>query len=195
MLGAKPYEAPALAAFGQRRLVPRACVVDNKAHVRNFLRKALDDLGFITCECAAPTSLKPTVMEQRPDLLALGLSGGGIAANAMLETLAALEFAGHVLVFGPRASPMTAAILSIGAQLGLGMLPLLPTPFGDEDLRTSVAVLRSEGPPPSVATGAISWPNTAMSKLPSIFRSPSSGVPTPPPCWRIDCRTIRLSRG
>ncbi len=150
MLKAKPYEAPALAAFGQRKLVPRACIVDGKLHIRNFLHEALDDLGFIACECAAPAGLKSIVMEQQPDLLVIGLSGGGIAANGMLEALASLRFAGHVLVFGPRASPMTTAILSIGAQLGLAMLPLLPTPFGDEDLRNSVAALLPEEPPPSV---------------------------------------------
>ena len=151
MLKAKPYEAPALAAFGQRKLVPRACVIDSKLHIRNFLHEALDDLGFIACECAAPASLKSIMMEQRPDLLVIGLSVGGIAANGMLEALAALKYTGRILVFGQRASPMTAAILSIGAQLGLAMLPLLPTPFSDKDLRDSVAALLPEEPPPGVS--------------------------------------------
>lgn len=154
MFRQNPYDAPAAAAFGQRRLVPRACVFDSKFHVCSFLREALDDLGFITCECTAPADLKSVVMEQRPDLLAIGLSGGGIAVSEMLEGLAALHFTGHVLVFAPRASPMTTAILSIGAQLGLTMLPLLPTPFGDEDLRKCVSALLPEEPPPSIPVDA-----------------------------------------
>jgi hypothetical protein len=129
--------------------VRRACVVDSKLHIRNFLREALDDLGFITCEYAAPTGLKSIVMEQRPDLLVIGLSGGGIAANGMLEVLAALNFPGHILVFGPHTSPMVTAILSIGVRLGLAMLPLLPTPFSDDDLRNSVALLLPDEAPPT----------------------------------------------
>ena len=49
----------------------------------------------------------------------------------MLELLAAREFDGKVLVLGPRVSPMVAATQELGAKLGLAMLPLLPTPFGD----------------------------------------------------------------
>ncbi len=150
MLKTNLYEAPALATFGQRKLVPRVCVSDSKPHIRNFLREALDDIGFITCECAAHTGLKAMVMEQRPDLLVIGLSAGGIAANEMLEALAALNYSGRVLIFGVGASPMTTAILLVGTELGLAMLPLLPTPFSNDDLRKSVAALLPEEPPPSV---------------------------------------------
>lgn len=145
----KRYDATAIATFGQRKIVPRACVADGKPHIRNFLREALDTLGFITGECDEPANLKSVMTEPRPDLLVLGLSAGGIAASRMLEELKSLQFAGQILVFGPLASPMVTAILSIGAQLGLAMLPLLPTPFSDNDLRDRVAALLPEEAPPS----------------------------------------------
>ncbi|HEY1474217.1 MAG TPA: EAL domain-containing protein [Pseudolabrys sp.] len=88
-------------------------------------------------------------MEHRPDLLILGLSAGGIAAIEILEQLESLQFGGHVLVFGQSASPMVTAILALGAQRGLVMLPLLPTPFSDNDLRNRIAALLPEEAPPS----------------------------------------------
>ena len=36
--------------FGRRPIPPRACVVENKTHVRMFLAEMLDELGFIACE-------------------------------------------------------------------------------------------------------------------------------------------------
>ena len=39
------------AHFGHRKLTPRACVIDSKKHLRLFLSDALEDLGFVTCEC------------------------------------------------------------------------------------------------------------------------------------------------
>jgi EAL domain-containing protein (putative c-di-GMP-specific phosphodiesterase class I)/CheY-like chemotaxis protein len=138
----------AFATFGRRKVVPRACIADGKPHIRNFLREALEDLGFVTCECDDADALRSVVSEQRPDLFVLGLSAGGLAANAMLEEMQAMAFAGHILLFGPPASPMTTAILAIGRQNGLAMLPLLPTPFSDQDLRARIAPLLPEDGPP-----------------------------------------------
>ena len=145
----KPHDANAIATFGQRKIVPRACVADSKPHIRNFLRDALDELGFVTCECDKSASVRTVLIEQRPDLLILGLSAGGITADEILVQLESLQFPGHVLVFGPSASPMVTAIIAIGAQRGLAMLPLLPTPFSDKDLRDRVAALLPEEAPPS----------------------------------------------
>ena len=41
----------AIATFGRRKIAPRACVADSKPHIRNFFQEALEELGFITCEC------------------------------------------------------------------------------------------------------------------------------------------------
>lgn len=140
-----------IATFGRRKIVPRACVADGKPHIRNFLREALEELGFITCECERVDSMRAVVMDQRPDLFVLGLSAGGIAANRMLEMLELMKFDGKVLVFGPHTSPMVMAILAIGEELGLAMLPLLPTPFSDKDLRDRVAILLPIEAPPNPA--------------------------------------------
>jgi len=141
-------ETNVITTFGRRRVAPRVCVVDSKPHIRNFLREALEDLGFITCECEQAGGVNAVLAGQRPDLFVLGLSVGGIAANEILETLSLMKFEGKVLLFGQRASPMVTAILGIGDHLGLAMLPLLPTPFSDTDLRDRVtALLPSEAPP------------------------------------------------
>jgi EAL domain-containing protein (putative c-di-GMP-specific phosphodiesterase class I)/CheY-like chemotaxis protein len=117
------------------------CIADGKKHIRDFLREALEELGFIVCECVDGTGLADLVVEHQSDLVVLGLSIGGIAANAQLEALQEIGYDGRVLVFGPPASPMVTAIASIGAEIGLDMLPLLPTPFSDKDLRERVAAL------------------------------------------------------
>jgi DNA-binding response OmpR family regulator len=141
-------ETNVITTFGRRRVAPRVCVVDSKPHIRNFLREALEDLGFIACECEQAGGVNAVLAGQRPDLFVLGLSVGGIAANEILETLSLMKFEGKVLLFGQRASSMVTAILGIGDHLGLAMLPLLPTPFSDTDLRDRVtALLPSEAPP------------------------------------------------
>ena len=53
------------------------------------------------------------------------------------------------LVFGPAASPMVTAIIGIGEELGLAMLPLLPTPFSDRDLHNRITALLNHDAPPS----------------------------------------------
>ncbi|HXD43757.1 MAG TPA: EAL domain-containing response regulator [Pseudolabrys sp.] len=129
------------AAFGRRKVAPRVCIADGKKHIRDFLREALEELGFIASECADAAKLADSVIEHQSDLVVLGLSAGGIAASTELEALREIGFAGRVLVFGPPASPMVTAIAAIGAEIGLDMLPLLPTPFSDKDLSDRVAPL------------------------------------------------------
>ena len=138
-----------VATFGHRKVAPRACVADSKPHIRNFIRETLEELGFIACDCAPADDLRAVVAQQHSDLVVLGLSSGGIAANGLLDALAAADYAGKVLVFGPPASPMVTAIQGIGMQLGLAMLPLLPTPFSDGDLRERVSDLLPVDAPPN----------------------------------------------
>lgn len=143
------------ASFGRRKVTPRACIADSKPHIRNFLRDALEELGFIVSECEQIESLRAVLIDQRPDLLVLGLSAGGFAGNAMLEALKGMQFDGKVLVFGARAAPMVSAMLSIGEKLGLSMLPLLPTPFSDSDLHEKVALLLPRDTPPNPPVDAM----------------------------------------
>lgn len=137
------------ATFGRRKVAPHACVADDKPHIRSFLLDALEDLGFIASQCDRPAALPAVVFDRHPDLFLLGLSGGGIAANETLETLRRINFAGKVLLFGPRASLMVSALQNVGETLGLNMLPLLPTPFSDTDLRDRVRPLLPVEAPPS----------------------------------------------
>ena len=145
----RPEQSPIFATFGRRRVRPCVCVVDRKQHIRTFLCDALEELGFITCECAQLGELDGALNTQLPDLIVLGLSPGGEEAVEVLKTLAVKEFGGKILLLGPRASPMLAAVQEFGEKLGLAMLPILGTPFGSGNLRDSVATLLPMEAPPS----------------------------------------------
>jgi EAL domain-containing protein (putative c-di-GMP-specific phosphodiesterase class I) len=141
-------EAAKLATFGRRKVTPRVCVADSKRHIRTFLREALEELGFITCECMQAGDLDAVLDNQLPDLVVLGLSAGGVAAGEMLKALAAKAFDGKVLLLGPGGSRVVEALSEMGDELGVALLPPLATPFGIEGLRASVvAFLPVEAPP------------------------------------------------
>jgi EAL domain-containing protein (putative c-di-GMP-specific phosphodiesterase class I) len=137
----KQEEAAKVARFGRRKVRPCVLVFDNKQHVRTFLMEALEDLGFVTCECGQVRDLSTTLDARLPDLVVLGLSEGGIEAGETLRLLAMKAFDGKVLLLGPRISSTVAAVYELGEAQGLAMLPLLETPFRIEDLRNSVATL------------------------------------------------------
>jgi EAL domain-containing protein (putative c-di-GMP-specific phosphodiesterase class I) len=139
------------AAFGQRKVTPRACIADNKNHLRTFLADVLEDLGFITCECAKAGEFAAILDAQPPDLIILGLSFDGIEAGRILEILAGKNFAGKVLAIGPRESIMVRAVRQLGEEYGITMLPPLLPPFGAETLRASIATFLPVEPPPSPA--------------------------------------------
>jgi len=130
-----------------RKVRPRACLADGKQHIRTFLAEPLEELGFITCECAQIGEL-PAILETQPlDLFVLGLSAGGVEGAAMLSILAANGYNGKVLLVGPRDWPVVAAVETVGQELGLAMLPMLPTPFAAGNLRDSVASVVSGDEP------------------------------------------------
>jgi CheY-like chemotaxis protein len=146
-------EATNVIAFGKRKIRPRVCVADGKRHIRTFLVETLEDLGFIPCECAHARELGTVFDAQVPDLVVLGLSAGGIEAVEIVKTLAAKTFDGKLLLLGPRACPQVAAIQELGEKLGIAMLPVLRTPFGEGDLRDSVVtLLPTEEPPDPLST-------------------------------------------
>jgi EAL domain-containing protein (putative c-di-GMP-specific phosphodiesterase class I) len=138
-----------IAPFGRRKVAARACVADSKRHIREFLREALEELDFVCVEYEAAPSIAALLADTPPDLFVIGLSCGGLAANEMLETLQRLHYAGNVLIFGAESSPMTSALLGVGEELGLRMLPLLSTPFNDSELRQRTAGLRPIDTPPN----------------------------------------------
>jgi EAL domain-containing protein (putative c-di-GMP-specific phosphodiesterase class I) len=127
--------------FGRRKVRPRACIADGKQHIRTFLGETLEELGFLACQCAQASELGMVLDGHLPDLIVLGLSGGAVEATEMLKILAARAFDGKVLLLGRRNAPAVIAVRELGVQLGLAMLPMLPTPFDDRNLRNSVAAL------------------------------------------------------
>jgi EAL domain-containing protein (putative c-di-GMP-specific phosphodiesterase class I) len=130
-------------------VIPRAYVADAKAHIRTFLAEALEDLGFIACECETASDLASLFELTAPDLLVLGLSTSGGEVHGMLEVLAQNRFEGHVLPVGPRDSVLATAVRQAGEEFGIAILPPLPTPFGPTTLRESMAMLLPVSPPPS----------------------------------------------
>lgn len=137
--------------FGRRKVVPRVCVADGKRHLRAFLADILEDLGFVTSECARADDLEEILATQLPDLVLIGVSIDGIEAGKILETLVRRGFGGKVLAIGSRQSIILKAVQQVGEEYGLAMLPPLTTPFAAEALRVSVAMLLPEDRAPSPA--------------------------------------------
>lgn len=139
------------AAFGRRKLTPRACIADNKRHIRTFLSEALEELGFVTFECGSPADLGRCAGTEMPDLVVLGLASDGIDAGAALDALAAGPFDGRILPVGLGGSVLATAVCQLAGELELPLLPILATPFGADTLRHSVAALLPAEAPPSPA--------------------------------------------
>lgn len=114
-------------------------MADLKKHIRSFLCEALQELGFAICECAHSAELTGVINADIPDLLLLGFAGEGMEVVRVLERLAGERFGGRVLLFGPPHSHALLALATLGAQLGLHMLPVLTTPFGELELQASLA--------------------------------------------------------
>lgn len=137
--------------FGRRKVTPRACVADSKRHLRAFLSEVLEDLGFVTSECASADELQTVLATGLPDLILLGVAADGIEPGRFLEILVREAFAGKVLAVGARESIIVKAVRQVGEEYGLAMLPPLTTPFAAETLRERVATLLPEEPAPSPA--------------------------------------------
>ena len=100
----QPEEVLTLPTFGRRKMASRVCVVDGKPHVRKFLCETLEDIGFITCECAHVGALDAVLDEPLGvDLVVVGFANG-VQAASVVDALAAKAFGGKVLLLGPRNS-------------------------------------------------------------------------------------------
>lgn len=149
MHGFKSAETEAVSTFGQRRIAPRVCIVDPKRHIRTFLAEALDELGFIACECNGAAELPMLLDLQQPDLVVLGIPNDGIEAGNILRILVSKQFGGQVLLIGPRDSIVVNALRQLAEEVGIAMLPPLATPFSADGLRASVVTLLPVQAPPS----------------------------------------------
>lgn len=133
--------------FGRRPIPPRACIVENKTHVRMFLAEMLDELGFIARE-ADTLDIRTTLHEFRPDLIVLGPLNGIGEVRTLLRTLQAQTYGGKVMLFGGRSSVALIRTHEFGEQAGLAMLPPLGTPFRDRDLNLNLACFLPVRPAP-----------------------------------------------
>ena len=124
----RPPETDSVSTFGQRRVAPRVCIVDPKRHIRTFLGDALEELGFIGCECATASEL-PTLLDLHvPDLVVLGMPSDGTEAGNILKALVENNFRGGVLLIGPKDSIIVNAVRELGEEIGIAMLAPLATP-------------------------------------------------------------------
>src|SRR3569623_33937 len=139
------WSATPVEGFGRRRVKPSALIIDGKPHVREFVREALEDIGFVTDD-SNTDHLADLITGRKIDMVLLGLSEGGVAGGVALQTLRELGFDGHVLVFAQPGMPMVDALLDLGDAIGLSVLPLLPTPFSDGVLRQAVSFLLPKEP-------------------------------------------------
>ena len=123
--------------FGRRPIPPRACVVENKTHVRTFLAEMFDELGFIARE-ALTLDVRGVLLDFRPDLIVLGPLNGGPDVRSVMQTLRAQGYGGKVMLFGGRSSAALIRNYEFGEAMGLAMLPPLGTPFRDRDLHANL---------------------------------------------------------
>jgi len=124
--------------FGRRPIPPRACVVENKTHVRTFIAEMLDELGFIAREAETP-DIRTMLRDFRPDLIVLGPLNGGPEVRSVMQTLRAQGYGAKIMLFGGRSSAALIRNYEFGEAAGLTMLPPLGTPFRDRDLHANLA--------------------------------------------------------
>lgn len=141
--------APAQATFGRRKIKPHVCIVESKQHVLLMLSDILEEQGFISSRCESARELDGLLATLTPDLVVVTASVDGLRARDVLHALASRSFLGSILLIGAASAPALVAVQELGTRLGLAMLPALPTPFRDQDLRASVAALVPAQAPPS----------------------------------------------
>jgi EAL domain-containing protein (putative c-di-GMP-specific phosphodiesterase class I) len=135
--------------FGRRPIPPRACIVENKTHVRMFLAEMVEELGFISCE-ADTLDIRGMLREFRPDVIVLGPLNGSGEVCMVLRALQSQMYGGRVMLFGGRSSAVLIGSHEFGEQAGLAMLPPLGTPFRDRDLNANLACFLPVRPPPAL---------------------------------------------
>ncbi|MFC0242164.1 EAL domain-containing response regulator [Rhodopseudomonas telluris] len=136
------------AAFGRRKVSPRACIIDSKPHLRAFLADTLEELRFVTGECGDVEELSSRIVEQQPDVLVIGSSIGGVEAARIIDVACNAGFCGSVILISARETIALRAILHHGLERGLTMLPPLSTPFSAQMLRECIAPLLPQEPAP-----------------------------------------------
>src|SRR5262249_51287171 len=138
--------------FGHRPIPPRACIVENRTHVRMFLADMLDEFGFIVRE-ADTTDIRTMLRDFRPDLVVLGPLGARLEVQAVLRMLRAQAYPGALMLFSGRSSETLINSHEFGEQAGLTMLPPLGTPFRARGLFANLDRFFPVQPPPPLPFG------------------------------------------
>jgi EAL domain-containing protein (putative c-di-GMP-specific phosphodiesterase class I) len=125
------------------------CVVDSKPRNRTFLIDVLEDIGFITVECADTSEMRTLLKVQTFSLVVLGSSADDIEIDKILQMLAAIQFEGKVLPIAVPGSILAFAIRERARDLGIDTLPPLPALFTADMLHRSIAGLIPAEAPPS----------------------------------------------
>jgi len=112
--------------------VPVICVVDSKTHTRAFLRDEIEDLGFMTQECADSVELA-SILRTAPDVVVSRIADDPAETIEILNLLHAHHFRGDILLVGSR-DTATSTVENCGRQLNLAMLAPLGTPYRAVDL-------------------------------------------------------------
>lgn len=112
---------------------PVICVVDDKRHTRAFLRDEIEDLGFMTQECAGAAELA-AMLGRAPDVVVSRISDDPHETIEVLNLLQAHRFQGDILLVGSTDTTTTSTVESCGRQLNLAMLAPLGTPYRAVDL-------------------------------------------------------------
>lgn len=133
--------------FAHLQMPPRACIIDNKPHIRVFLAEMLSDLGFVTQECNVP-DIAAVVARFEPDLIVIGSLGDGGEVPSALRRLT--TFGGSIMLFGGRSSASLIRSHELGERLGLAMLPPLGTPFRERDISENLSAFLPIAPPPDI---------------------------------------------
>jgi hypothetical protein len=128
-----------------RKMPPRACVITQKPHVRAFLCEALEGLGLTACGCAEPEALGLMLRVQAPELVMIGLSIEEPSPRRTFHRLVEDGFKGKVLLMGPPGLAVLSAAQLRGTEMGLSLLPVLHTPYRDEELRQRLSFLVPSG--------------------------------------------------
>ena len=139
-MGHGPSDARAAVLYRPRHAVPRACVVEDKPHIRTFICDMLDELGFLTEAVPHAMDIRTVLDMVNPSLIILSVPGDASRVPGVLIRLAAEGYRGNVMLFGGRAAPAVASAQQLGEKLRLAMLPPLGTPFRDKDLAQNLAV-------------------------------------------------------
>jgi hypothetical protein len=102
----------------------------------------LNELGFAADTWDRSGGID-AVLEDPPELIVIGSYLGGNHIIEIFEKLSVQNARASILLVGPSDSRTLTRLARRGKELGLKLLPALPTPFRDSTLRYAIQHLRA----------------------------------------------------